>query len=152
MDQYIKVKNKVISAEELCKLLGVDPQNGTVISIGHTANGGAFEVSTCLGSSKNCAFMDVQFCPDGEDPILLAHVELDGYDVGEGEEVPVRTFLYDRAENYVAYMDHNICPEEDLGDIVLRSKLIASGDMDVIVDVYRENQFVAWHGPLPTQD
>ncbi len=149
MNQYIKVGGKIISAEDLCKILGIAPESGMKVSVGQNAVGGAFEASVLLGVPKSCAFAAVEFCPDGSPAIRLSHSEKDFNEV-DGGEPPVRTFLYDQADGYVSYLNHKICPKEELGDGVLHTQLIASGDTDVIVDVYQENQHVEWHDLLST--
>lgn len=151
MTQYIRVGNKVVYAEELCRLLNVTPKPGMPISVGQLAIGGTLEASVCMEISQENAFITTCFCPNGAPSIRLSHSEKDFNEV-DGGEPPVRTFLYDRADGYVAYLNHNVRPEKALKKEKLRAMLVASGDADIIVDVYRQNQFVAWHDSLPTQN
>lgn len=148
INQFIRVGDKTFSAEDICRRLGIDPEVGLKISVGQPANGGMLEASVALGDPEDCPCVDVNFCPDGEHPILLSHVEQDVYETDNNGEPAVRTFLYDRAESYVAYLAHNLCPESELGDEILNTTLVAGGDGDVIVSVYRENRFVKWEGEL----
>lgn len=146
--QFIKVGSTAFSVEDVCRRLGIDPVNDMKLSIGQTAVGGTLEASVTLGNPEDCPCVEAHYCPHEEPPILLSHVEQDVHEKGSDGALLVRTFLYDRAESYIGYMTHEICPEEELEKEQRQTMLVASGDMDVVVNVYRENQHVNWCGPL----
>ena len=148
VNQFIRIGEKVFPAESICQLLGIEPTGGMKISVGRTAVGGTLEASVALGYPDEYFDMEVHYNPVNEAPILLSHVEQHAYDK-EGKAVPqVRTFLYDRTESYVGYIIHNICLEEEQGDGRMQTKLVASGDKNVVVNVYQENPYAKWKGPL----
>lgn len=147
MNQFIKIGEKIFPAEDVCKLLGVDPKSETRIALGEVLPGGTLEASVSLGNPSDYPNINTSYCPDGGAAMLLSTSEMNLGEEEDGES-KVRTFLYDRAESYVGYITHDIRPEEELGDEKLRSRLIASGDMDVTVDIYRENKFANYCGDL----
>lgn len=105
------------------------------------------EASVFLGSPGDHLNVETSYCPDSGEAMLLSTSEMNLGEQEDGES-NVRTFLYDRAESYVAYITHDTRPEEELGDEQLTSKVIASGDMDAIVDIYSENPYTRYCGNL----
>jgi len=145
--QYIKVGEKVFSAEEVCRRLGLEPADGLKIAVGYQCDANrAMEASITLDDPEDCPSVDTWFCPSKGPAILLSHTERDLYEKDDNGIPIVRTFLYDRADSYVAYLDHNTCSEEELGENILETTLIAGGDRDILVNVYRENQYVYYGG------
>lgn len=142
-NQFIKIGDKKFSVYEFCERLGVYPVVGLPIIVGQVATGGTLEASITMGNPEDRPCVEVNFCREGEPPIVLTHTEQEMED-----EPKVRTFLYDRADCYIGHMTHKTCSEEELGDEQLQTDLIASGDPDVLVNVYRENQYVYWWGLL----
>ena len=147
MNQFIKIGEKVYSVEDICKLLDIEPKEGTRIALGENLPGGALEASVFLGSPGDHLNVETSYCPDSGEAMLLSTSEMNLGEQEDGES-NVRTFLYDRAESYVAYITHDTSPEEELGDEQLTSKVIASGDMDAIVDIYSENPYTRYCGNL----
>ena len=147
MNQFIKIGEKVYSVEDICKLLDIEPKEGTRIALGENLPGGALEASVFLSSPGDHLNVETSYCPDSGEAMLLSTSEMNLGEQEDGES-NVRTFLYDRAESYVAYITHDTRPEEELGDEQLTSKVIASGDMDAIVDIYSENPYTRYCGNL----
>ena len=147
MNQFIKIGEKVYSVEDICKLLDIEPKEVTRFALGENLPGGALEASVFLGSPGDHLNVETSYCPDSGEAMLLSTSEMNLGEQEDGES-NVRTFLYDRAESYVAYITHDTRPEEELGDEQLTSKVIASGDMDAIVDIYSENPYTRYCGNL----
>lgn len=145
-NQFIKIGDRVILATELCKLAGVEPKGGLQISVGERTPEGAFEAYVVLGDPADYPGVNVSFRSDKGDGILLSRSEQDLSEKDSDGKSPMHTFLYGRGESYVAYTTHDVRSEEELGDGRLRTLVVASGDVDNVVDLYRENQYVSYNG------
>lgn len=147
MNQFIKIGEKVYSVEDICKLLDIESKEGTRIALGEVLPSGTLEASVFLGKASDYPNVNTIYRPDGGEAMHLSTSEMNLGEKEDGES-RIRTFLYDRAESYVAYITHDTRPEEELGDEQLTSKVIASGDMDVIVEIYSENPYTRYCGNL----
>jgi len=141
-DQYIEINGVRFGYRELMDKLGFMEIRS--LKLCQKVPDGILTVSGDEGAYPS---IDVEFIrPNDAVPSVITRVE---QPMGE-DDTPeaLRAFLYDGRETYIAYTEPDVRPDEKSADDPRPITLVASGDPDLQVNVYRENPYVCFKGEL----
>lgn len=141
-DQYIEINGVQFSYKKLAAQLGFVKVD--TLKLCQKVPSGTL---VAFSSGDEYPGIDIEFVrPNDEVSSAIARAE---QPVGEeNSPEPLRAFLYDGRETYIAYTKPDIRPNEKSADAPRPITLVASGDPDLHVNVYSENPYVCYKGEL----
>lgn len=143
-DCGIFLNGKVFTLEEVCRAMGVDPgvQPNASLCIGVKA--GVLKSSLCNEDPDYPGIRTELALPPEADSvdIMLTVTEQPR---SEDEHEPVRTFGYNRDDEYFLYFDADTRPDREVEDDLRRPSVTVGGNPQLPTDVYQENNMVRYH-------
>lgn len=150
-DCGISLNGKVFSLEEVCRALGVDPGSRPDVSLCIGVKAGVLKSSLCNEDPSYPGIRtELALPPEAESAdIMLTVTEQPRSD---DKHEPVRTFGYNRDDEYFLYFDADTRPDREVEDDLRRPSVTIGGNPQIPTDVYQENNFVCYHmSPAPEE-
>lgn len=137
-DCGISLNGKVFSLEEVCRALGVDPCAQPNVSLCIGVKAGVLKSSLCNEDPDYPGIRtELALPPEAESvDIMLTITEQPR---SEDEHEPVRTFGYNRDDEYFLYFDADTRPDREVEDALRRPSVTIGGNPNLPADVYQEN-------------
>lgn len=155
MDRFIRVNGKEFSFEEVAKALGfeVAPHLDPVqVHLCQQIEDGVLVAKGAFFDKDDYPGMDVELeLPEEKDsmPVIISRTEQPRLDT---EERGVRTFCYNRENEYFMYFDVDTRTDDEVDKEIDVPSVVLSGSRLAEVDVYEENTFVRYRGALPAKE
>ena len=150
-DCGISLNGKVFSLEEVCRALGVDPGVQPNVSLCIGVKAGVLKSSLCNEDPDYPGICtELALPPEAESvDIMLTVTEQPR---SENEHEPVRTFGYNRDDEYFLYFDADTRPDREVEAALQRPSVTIGGNPNLPADVYQENNMVRYHmSPAPEE-
>ena len=150
-DCGISLNGKVFSLEEVCRALGVDPGVQPNVSLCIGVKAGVLKSSLCNEDPSYPGIRtELALPPEAESAdIMLTVTEQPRSD---DKPEPVRTFGYNRDDEYFLYFDADTRPDREVEDDLHRPSVTIGGNPNLPADVYQENNMVRYHmSPAPEE-
>lgn len=144
MDRFITLNGQTFSLEEVASALGVPTGNGYIeASLCQSVDGGILTATLNEYDNYEYPFIDVSLHLPAEMnscPISISRTEKPR----EGENHAVRTFCYDRNDNYFLYFDQDTRSDMEVDQDYREPSVTLSGDPYSVVHANCENRHVAF--------
>ena len=143
-DCGIFLNGKVFTLEEVCRALGVDPGPQPNVSLCIGVKAGVLKSSLCNEDPDYPGIRtELALPPEAESvDIMLTVTEQPRSD---DEQEPVRTFGYNRDDEYFLYFDADTRPDREVENDLRRPAVTMSGNPNLPAEVYQENNHVRHH-------
>ena len=150
-DCGISLYGKVFTLEEVCRAMGITPGPTPDVSLCIGVKAGVLKSSLCNEDPDYPGIRTELALPPEADSvdIMLTVTEQPR---SEDEHEPVRTFGYNRDDEYFLYFDADTRPDRELEDDLRRPSVTVGGNPQLPADVYQENNMVRYHmSPAPEE-
>ena len=147
----LSINGKVFSLEDVCRALGADPGAAPVVSLCIGVKAGVLKSSLCNEDPSYPGIRtELALPPEAESAdIMLTVTEQPRSD---DKHEPVRTFGYNRDDEYFLYFDADTRPDREVEDDLRRPSVTIGGNPQTPTDVYQENNLVCYHmSPVPEE-
>ena len=147
----LSINGKVFTLEEVCRALGVDPGSRPDVSLCIGVKAGVLKSSLCNEDPSYPGIRtELALPPEAESAdIMLTVTEQPRSD---DKHEPVRTFGYNRDDEYFLYFDADTRPDREVEDDLRRPSVTIGGNPQTPTDVYQENNLVCYHmSPAPEE-
>lgn len=150
-DCGISLYGKVFTLEEVCRAMGITPGPTPDVSLCIGVKAGVLKSSLCNEDPDYPGIRTELALPPEADSvdIMLTVTEQPR---SEDEHEPVRTFGYNRDDEYFLYFDADTRPDREVEDDLRRPSVTVGGNPQLPADVYQENNMVRYHmSPAPEE-
>lgn len=150
-DCGISLYGKVFTLEEVCRAMGITPGPTPDVSLCIGVKAGVLKSSLCNEDPDYPGIRtELALPPEAESvDIMLTVTEQPR---SENEHEPVRTFGYNRDDEYFLYFDADTRPDREVEDALHRPSVTIGGNPNLPADVYQENSMVRYHmSPAPEE-
>lgn len=140
----ISLNGKVFTLEEICRAMGVDPGIQPNVSLCIGVKAGTLKSSLCNEDPDYPGIRTELALPPEADSvdIMLTVTEQPR---SNDEYEAVRTFGYNRDDEYFLYFDADTRPDREVEDDLRRPSVTVGGNPQLPTDVYQENNLVCYH-------
>lgn len=148
-DCGISLNGKVFTLEEVCRAMGIDPGVQPNVSLCIGVRAGVLKSSLCNEDPDYPGIRTELALPPEADSvdIMLTVTEQPR---SEDEHEPVRTFGYNRDDEYFLYFDADTRPDREVENDLRRPSVTVGGNPQLPADVYQENNMVRYYmSPAP---
>lgn len=148
-DCGISLNGKVFTLEEVCRAMGIDPGVQPNVSLCIGVGAGVLKSSLCTEDPDYPGIRTELALPPEADSvdIMLTVTEQPR---SEDEHEPVRTFGYNRDDEYFLYFDADTRPDREVENDLRRPSVTVGGNPQLPADVYQENNMVRYYmSPAP---
>lgn len=150
-DCGISLNGKVFSLEEVCRALGVDPGAQPNVSLCIGVKAGVLKSSLC-NEDPDYPGIRTELALPAEAESVDIMLTVTEQPRSEDEHEPVRTFGYNRDDEYFLYFDADTRPDREVEDALRRPSVTIGGNPNLPADVYQENNMVRYHmSPAPEE-
>lgn len=150
-DCGISLYGKVFTLEEVCRAMGITPGSTPDVSLCIGVKAGVLKSSLCNEDPDYPGIRtELALPPEAETvDIMLTVTEQPR---SEDEHEPVRTFGYNRDDEYFLYFDADTRPDREVENDLRRPSVTVGGNPNIPADVYQENNMVRYHmSPAPEE-
>lgn len=150
-DCGISLYGKVFTLEEVCRAMGITPGPTPDVSLCIGVKAGVLKSSLCNEDPDYPGIRTELALPPEADSvdIMLTVTEQPR---SEDEHEPVRTFGYNRDDEYFLYFDADTRPDREVENDLRRPSVTVGGNPQLPTDVYQENNMVRYHmSPAPEE-
>ncbi len=138
---YLKINGVEMTAEELAEKLNL-PAPIHSLSLCVRIPAGELEVNTFDNGQSAAPGIDSYINLKDGTSIMVARTE-------QVRNHQPTTYLYNRTDTYLAYLCHDVRPDDEFDKDPKEPVLVVGGDVDFNVQLYRENHYVVDNGMLP---
>lgn len=151
MDRFIRVNGRDFSFEEVAKALGLEVASHldpVQVHLCQRVDDGILVAKGAFFDKDDYPGIDLELeLPAEKDslPVMISRCEQPRAD---GEARGLRNFCYSRADEYFMYFDVDTRADDVVDKEGVEATLVLSGSRSADVDVYEENSFIKYKGPL----
>ena len=147
----ISLNGKVFTLEEVCRALGVEPGSRPDVSLCIGVKAGVLKSSLC---NEDPSFPGIRteltLPPEADSVDIMLTVTEQPH--SENASDTVRTYGYNRDDEYFLYFDADIRPDREVENNMPRPSVTVGGNPQLPTDVYQENNLVCYHmAPAPEE-
>lgn len=150
-DCGIFLNGKVFTLEEVCRALGVDQGSRPDVSLCIGVKAGVLKSSLC-NEDPNYPGIRTELALPPEADSVDVMLTITEQPRSDDKHEPVRTFGYNRDDEYFFYFDADTRPDREVENNMPRPSVTVGGNLRLPTDVYQENNLVCYHmSPAPEE-
>ena len=139
MESYLMFGDKKFSLSEVMERLGVEGVTDYDVHLCQEVRSGVIRAGVTGDQDYPGIFLDFALKnTPGSLPILVSQTEQPAGD----DSSPVRTYLYDREDQYFAYSDLDTRPDKEVDEELHEPEIVVSGESYMETIVRLEDEFV----------